>query len=45
MGLDAVVYKSKSNLAFDPDSVGAVLDARTGEYYVPEAATEEKLPI
>ncbi len=32
MGLDAVVYRSRSNLPFDPEQVGATLDPSTGEY-------------
>jgi len=48
MGLDAVVYRSKVNLPFDPDAVGAVLDESTGEYYVSdldlEPAFEQKFP-
>src|SRR5215469_3590306 len=48
MGLDAVVYRSKVNLPFDPDAVGAVLEESTGEYYVSdldlERAFERKFP-
>lgn len=48
MGLDAVVYRNKANLPFDPDAVGAVVDEPTGEYYVPnldlEPAFEQKFP-
>ena len=40
VGLDARVYRSKANLPFDPDSVGAVLDDSTGEYYFPDLALE-----
>ena|ERR1019366_6342354 len=40
MGLDAVVYRSKANLPFDADAVGAVLDESTGEYYFPDPAVE-----
>src|SRR5262249_39513892 len=40
MGLDAIVYRGKANLPFDPDSVGAVLDESTGEYYFPNPALE-----
>ena len=48
MGLDAIVYRHKANLPFDPDSVGAVLDESTGEYYFPdpvlESAREREFP-
>jgi hypothetical protein len=48
MGLDAVVYRKRANLPFDPDAVGAVVDEQTDEYYVPdldvEPACEEKFP-
>lgn len=40
MGLDACVYRSRANLPFDPDAVGAVLDTSTGEYYFPDPAIE-----
>lgn len=40
MGLDVTVYRSKANLPFDPDSVGAILDDSTGEYYFPDPALE-----
>jgi hypothetical protein len=40
MGLDAVVYRSKANLPFDADAVGAVLDISTGEYYFADPAVE-----
>src|SRR5438105_15247441 len=40
MGLDAVVYRSRANLPFDADAVGAVLDASTGEYCCPDPALE-----
>ena len=40
MGLDAIVYRSKANLPFNPDSVGAVRDDSTGEYYFPDPALE-----
>lgn len=40
MGLDAVVYRSKKSLPFEPDTVGAILDVPTGEYYVPDRALE-----
>ena len=33
MGLDAVVYLKKTNLPFDADALGALLDSTTGEYY------------
>lgn len=33
MGLDARVYRSRRNLAFDPDASGARLDSDTGEFY------------
>ena len=48
MGLDAVVYRSKANLPFDADAVGAVVDESTGEYYLPdpnlEPAFEQEFP-
>jgi hypothetical protein len=48
MGLDAVVYRNRVNLPFDPDAVGAVLDKSTGEYYFSdlhlEPAFERKFP-
>jgi hypothetical protein len=33
MGLNAVVYKNRDRLPFDPERVGAKHDPRTGEYY------------
>ena len=33
MGLDAKVYRSRRNLPFDPDALGAKLDPQTGEYF------------
>jgi len=48
MGLDALVYRSKVNLPFDPDAVSAVFDESTGECYVSdldrESAFEQKFP-
>jgi hypothetical protein len=48
MGLDAVVYRSKANLPFDADVVGAVVDETTGEYCFPdqnlESALEREFP-
>jgi hypothetical protein len=48
MGLDAAVYRSKANLPFDADSVGAVVDESTGEYHHPdpnlEPAFEREFP-
>jgi hypothetical protein len=48
MGLDAIVYRSKANLPFDADVVGAVVDETTGEYYFPdqnlESALEREFP-
>jgi|tagenome__1003787_1003787.scaffolds.fasta_scaffold20112069_1 hypothetical protein len=48
MGLDACVYRSKVNLPFEPESIGAVLEAATGEYYFAdpnlEAAREREFP-
>jgi len=43
MGLDAVVYRSKANLPFDADVVGAVVDETTGEYYFPDQNLEPAL--
>jgi hypothetical protein len=34
MGLNAVVYRNREHLPFNPDQLGATLDKRTGEYYV-----------
>jgi hypothetical protein len=42
MGLDAVVYRSKASLPFDPDAVGAVVDKSTGEYYVSDPMLERE---
>jgi hypothetical protein len=42
MSLDAVVYKNRSNLPFDPERVGAALDARTGEFYFQDRKAEER---
>jgi hypothetical protein len=48
MGLDAIVYRSKANLPFDADVVGAVVDETTGEYCFPdqnlESALEREFP-
>jgi hypothetical protein len=44
MGLDAVVYRSKLNLPFDVDAVGARLERETGEYYFSDPALESKYP-
>jgi hypothetical protein len=48
MGLDGCVYRSKANLPFEPESVGAVLDIATGEYYFAdpniETAREREFP-
>jgi hypothetical protein len=48
MGLDAVVFRSKANLPFDADAVGAVVDKSTGEFYVAdpnlEPAFEREFP-
>ena len=41
MGLNAVVYKNRSHLAFDPDSVGAKVDPRTGEFYLKDNGVHE----
>jgi hypothetical protein len=43
MGLDAVVYRNKKNLPFDPEASGALLDTRTGEFYFKHSATEKQL--
>jgi hypothetical protein len=43
MGLDAVVYRSKANLPFDPDAQGATLDPSTGEYYFADSSLESAL--
>ena len=43
MGLDAVVYRSKANLPFDADVVGAVVDETTGEYYFSDQNLEPAL--
>ncbi len=42
MGLDAVVYRNRKNLPFDPEQVGAALDARTGEFYFQDSAAAGK---
>ncbi len=42
MGLDAVVYRSKKNLPFDADALGATLDSSTGEYCFSDPAVERK---
>lgn len=50
MGLDAVVFRSRANLPFDPDAEGAILDRSTGEWCVVdlevdiELAFEQKFP-
>ena len=44
MGLDAVVYRSKRSLPFDPEAVGAVLEPTTGEYYFDEPSQEKAYP-
>jgi hypothetical protein len=33
MGLNAVVYRNREHLPFDPEKFGAAFDERTGEYY------------
>lgn len=38
MGLNAVVYKHRDHLPFDPERVGAKHDPRTGEYYFQDDA-------
>jgi hypothetical protein len=49
MGLNAVVCRSKANLSFDADAVGAVVDESTGEYYLSdpnlEPAFEREFPL
>ena len=42
MGLDAVVYRNRNNLPFDPERVGACLDPRTGEYYFQDSTPERR---
>ena len=42
MGLDAVVYKNRKSLPFDPELVGAVLDVNTGEFYFQDSAAERR---
>jgi hypothetical protein len=34
MGLNAVVYRNRERLPFDPDELGAVFDNDTGECYI-----------
>ncbi len=45
MGLDAVVYRSKKNLPFDADALGATLDSSTGEYCFSDPAVEREFPL
>lgn len=40
MGLNAVVYRNRKHLPFDPDPLGAVFDERTGECYIQNGASE-----
>ena len=42
MGLDATVYRSKKNLPFDADQLGASLDDATGEVYFTDSALDRK---
>ncbi len=44
MGLDAVVYRNRNNLPFDPDGEGAEFNSVTGEYYFADDAMEERFP-
>lgn len=41
MGLNAVVYRNREHLPFDPNRRGAVFDERTGECYVQNGASED----
>jgi hypothetical protein len=42
MSLEAVVYRGRRNLKFDPEQAGAALDARTGEYYFQDTEAERR---
>lgn len=43
MSLEAVVSRSRRNLRFDPEQVGAALDAKTGEYYLMDVEAERQV--
>jgi hypothetical protein len=45
MSLDAVVYKSKKNLNFNPELEHALVDNETGEVYFEEPASRAKYPL
>ncbi len=44
MSLNALVYRSRASLTIDVDSLGAVKDVRTGEYYFPGPEHDGKFP-
>ena len=44
MGLNAVVYRSRERLNIDVESLGAVRDDLTGEYYFPTPEHDGKFP-
>ena len=44
MGLDIAVYRSRESLGVDVDSLGAVKDPYTGQYYVPLSFGRDVIP-
>jgi len=44
MSLSALVYRSRATLDIDAESLGAVRDDRTGEYYFPTPQYDGKFP-
>lgn len=45
MGLDAFVFRSKKNLPFDADALGAEFDPATGEYFFSDRELDRKYPL
>lgn len=41
MGLNAVVYRNREHLPFDPNQLGGVFDERTGECYVQNRSSKD----
>jgi len=44
MSLDAMVFKNRKHLPFDPDALGASFDSETGEYFFEDEELEQKYP-
>jgi hypothetical protein len=41
MGLNAMVYRNRAHLRFDPEKLGFAFDVRTGEYYPQKIKPED----